>query len=61
VSYDSEPERRHLLYHPESDCLFVEYHLGRVEELLDTGEVEDVTDIKQYEDRYKANRQEVEG
>lgn len=57
MSFDSEPERRHLLYHPESDYLFEEYNIGRAEECLDCGEVEDVTDIEEFEIRWKSQQQ----
>ena len=59
MSFDQEPERRTLLYHPESDCLFVEYCISRVEEILSTGEVEDVTGLGNFESRFLKQVEEV--
>ena len=51
MSFDEEPERRYLLYHPESSCLFESFS-PQAEECIDSGEVEDVTGIQEYENRF---------
>jgi hypothetical protein len=53
MSFDSEPEMRYLLCHPESDCIFESFS-PQADEILATEPcVEDVTGIKHYEDEFK--------
>lgn len=51
--YDKIEDRtRFLLWHPESDSLFVDYG-SDAEEALKLGEVEDVTGAEHWESRFK--------
>jgi hypothetical protein len=52
MSFDMEPEIRHLLYHPESESLFEVFHEGQFEEAL-ANLCEDVTGMDKFEERFK--------
>jgi hypothetical protein len=53
MRFDSEPEQRYLLHHAGTGTLFETYCISRAVEYLDNPGVEDVTNVPDYELRYK--------
>lgn len=58
MSFDEEPQKdltdkRMLLWHAESECLYEAHNEAEQYQALSTGEVEDVTGIEQYEELFK--------
>lgn len=60
MSFDQEPERRYLIYHAESDCIFETYDGSQVAKMLREDGCDDVTDIPKFEERFK-NEQKQKG
>jgi hypothetical protein len=58
MSFDQEPEIRYLLYHAESDCVFETYNGSDVRQSVDSGECADVTDLPDFEERFKREQDE---
>lgn len=58
MSFDQEPERRHLIYHAESDCIFESYNGSEVAKVLSEDGCSDVTDIPEFEERFKNEQDE---
>ncbi len=58
MSFDQEPERRYLIHHAESDSIFESYNGSEVAQFLDSGMCDDVTDIPEFEERFKNEQNE---
>jgi len=58
MSFDQEPEIRYLIYHSESECLFETYNGSEVMKMLSEDGCADVTDIPEFEERFKNEQDE---
>ena len=58
MSFDQESEIRYLIYHAESESLFETYNGSEVAKMLSEDGCDDVTDIPEFEERFKNEQDE---